>query len=146
MLHTAVSISPKRIQDLLVGESVTITCKTTWPPSDNTYQWTVNGTVVPKQRGPVFRYVAVSGIHNISCNVTSSNGETESDESIVTVLPEGTVRFVSSIRITDMNFSPELADPTSAAFQNISSVIVDWYQQALRRVQGKVSIRVNDVK
>ncbi|XP_066263884.1 uncharacterized protein [Branchiostoma lanceolatum] len=132
--------------EVIVGETVTITCDATGFPSDYNYLWTVDGTVVPNQRGAVFRYDAVSGVHKVKCRVTSSGGETESEDSTVTVLPEGTMTFVSSIRITARNFSPEMTDPNSAAFQNISTEIKDWYQQAMGSVQGQVSIRVKDAK
>ncbi|CAH1249318.1 ADGRG4 [Branchiostoma lanceolatum] len=141
-----VSIRPSEIQDLVIGETVTITCDATGFPSDYNYQWTVDGTVVPNQRGAVFRYDAVSGVHKVKCKVTSSGGETESEDSTMTVLPEGTMTFVSSIRITARSFTPEMTDPTSTAFQNISSEIKDWYQQAMGSVQGQVSIRVKDAK
>ncbi|XP_078620666.1 uncharacterized protein LOC144887358 isoform X2 [Branchiostoma floridae x Branchiostoma japonicum] len=142
-----VSIRPSEIADLVIGETVTITCKAAGFPSDYSYQWTVDRTVVPDQRDAVFRYAAaVSGVHKIKCKVTSSGGETESEDSTVTVLPEGTKTFVSSIRITGRNFSPELTDPNSAAFRNISTEMKDWYQQAVGNVQGQVSIRVKDAK
>eukprot|EP00058_Branchiostoma_floridae_P013013 XP_002598501.1 hypothetical protein BRAFLDRAFT_66878 [Branchiostoma floridae] len=142
-----VSIRPSEIEDLVIGETITITCKAAGFPSDYSYQWTVDGTVVPDQRDAVFRYAAaVSGIHKIKCKVTSSGGETESEDSTVTVLPEGTKTFVSSIRITGRNFSPELTDPNSAAFRNISTEMKDWYWQAVGNVQGQVSIRVKDAK
>ncbi|XP_078702564.1 uncharacterized protein LOC144928211 isoform X2 [Branchiostoma floridae x Branchiostoma belcheri] len=141
-----VSICPSEIEDLVVEESVTITCNTTGFPTDYNYQWTVDGTVVPNQGGPVFRYDAVSGVHKIKCKVTSSGGETESEDSTVTVLPEGTMTFVSGIRITARNFTPEMSDPCSAAFLNISKDIKDWINPAVNSVQGQKSIRVKDAK
>ncbi|XP_078666423.1 uncharacterized protein LOC144908582 isoform X2 [Branchiostoma floridae x Branchiostoma belcheri] len=141
-----VSICPPEIEDLVVGETVSITCNTTRLPGDYNYQWTVDGAVVPNQGGPVFRYGAVSGVHKIKCKVTSSSEEMESEDSTVTVLPEGTLTFVSSIRITARDFTPEMADPCSAAFKSISQEIEDWYQQAASSVQGQISIRVKDVK
>ncbi|KAI8496384.1 hypothetical protein Bbelb_256830 [Branchiostoma belcheri] len=141
-----VSICPSEIEDLAVGETVTITCNTTGFPTDYNYQWTVDGTVVPNQGGPVFRYDGVSGVHKIKCKVTSSGGETESEDSTVTVLPEGTMTFVSGIRITGRNFTPEMSDPCSAAFLNISQDIKDWINPAVNSVQGQKSIRVKDAK
>ncbi|XP_066300054.1 uncharacterized protein [Branchiostoma lanceolatum] len=143
-----VSIRPSEVQDLVVGETITITCHTARRSADYKYQWTVNGTVQPPtQRGPLFRYKAVrSGVHKVKCKVTSSGGETESEDSTLAVLPEGTKTFVSSIRITGRNFTPEMANTNSAAFKDISAEIKDWYRQALKTVQGNISIRVKDAK
>ncbi|CAH1248779.1 ADGRG4 [Branchiostoma lanceolatum] len=54
--------------------------------------------------------------------------------------------FVSSIRITARNFTPEMADSNSAAFQSISAEIENWYLQAARSVPGNISIRVKDAR
>ncbi|KAI8510944.1 hypothetical protein Bbelb_118600 [Branchiostoma belcheri] len=141
-----VSICPPEIEDLVLGETVPITCNTTGLPGDYNYQWTVDGAVVPNKGGPVFRYGAVSGVHKIKCKVTSSSEDMESEDSTVTVLPEGTLTFVSSIRITARDFNPEMADPCSAAFKSINEEIKNWYQQAASSVQGQISIRIKDVK
>ncbi|XP_066274796.1 uncharacterized protein [Branchiostoma lanceolatum] len=141
-----VSIRPSEVQDLVVGETITITCHTARRSGDFKYQWTMNGTVLPTQRGPAFRYKAVSGVHKVKCKVTSSGGETESEDSTLAVLPEGTTTFASSIRMIGRNFTPEMANPNSAAFKNISTEIRDWYGQAVRSVQGHISIRVKDLK
>ncbi|XP_035665907.1 adhesion G-protein coupled receptor G7-like [Branchiostoma floridae] len=141
-----VSIRPSEVQDVAVGEIITITCHTTRRLDEYNYQWTVNGTLVPTQRSPVFRYEAVSGVHKVKCKVTSSGGETESEDSTVTVLPEGTITFTSSIRITGRNFTPEMANPNSDDFKTISTEIKDWYRQAMTSVQGSMFIRVKDAK
>ncbi|KAI8487025.1 hypothetical protein Bbelb_352850 [Branchiostoma belcheri] len=145
-VNPVVSIRPSEVQDLVVGEVISITCKTKIRSSDYTYQWTVDGSVIPNQRGTVFRYKALSGVHKVKCKVTSPSGETESQDSTITVLSKGTVTFVSSMRITGRNFTPEMANPDSDAFQSISAEIKDWYQQALGRIQGNIYIRVKDAK
>ncbi|KAI8519490.1 hypothetical protein Bbelb_027470 [Branchiostoma belcheri] len=145
-VNPVVSIRPSAVQDLVVGEVISITCNTKRRSSDYSYQWTVDGAVVPNQRGAVFRYKAVSGVHKVRCKVKSSNGEAESEDSTITVLTKGTVTFVSSMRITGRNFTPEMANPDSADFQSISAEIKDWYQQALGGIQGNIYIRVKDAK
>ncbi|KAI8506599.1 hypothetical protein Bbelb_160260 [Branchiostoma belcheri] len=145
-VNPVVSIRPSEVQDLVVGEVISITCNTKRRSSDYTYQWTVDGVVVPNQRGAVFRYKAVSGVHKVRCKVTSPSGEAESEDSTINVLSTGTVTFVSSMRITGRNFTPEMENPDSAAFQSISTEIKDWYQQALGHIQGNIYIRVKDAK
>ncbi|XP_019639630.1 PREDICTED: uncharacterized protein LOC109481491 [Branchiostoma belcheri] len=145
-VNPVVSIRPSEVQNLVVGEVISITCNTKRRSSDYTYQWTVDGAVVPNQRGAVFRYKAVSGVHKVRCKVTSPSGEAESEDSTISVLPKGTVTFVSSMRITGRNFTPEMENPESAAFQSISTEIKDWYQQALGGIQGNIYIRVKDAK
>ncbi|XP_078619941.1 uncharacterized protein LOC144886984 isoform X1 [Branchiostoma floridae x Branchiostoma japonicum] len=141
-----VSIRPSEVQDVAVGEIITIKCHTTRRLADYNYQWTVDGTLAPSQRGEVFRYEAASGVHKVKCKVTSSGRETESEDSTVTVLQEGAITFTSSIRLTGRNFTPEMANPNSDAFKAISTEIKDWYRQAMRSVQGSIYIRVKDAK
>ncbi|XP_019631179.1 PREDICTED: adhesion G-protein coupled receptor G7-like [Branchiostoma belcheri] len=146
-LPPEVTIRPSEIQDLLVGETVTITCNATGFPGNFKYQWTVNGKVVPNHRSPIFRYEAVSGVHKVTCKVTSTGGQTESEESIVTVLPKGTMAFHSSIRMNSRNFTPEMRDSNSEAFQSISTEVKEWYRQHVSpSVPGNVSVRVKDVR
>ncbi|KAI8502497.1 hypothetical protein Bbelb_200850, partial [Branchiostoma belcheri] len=92
-------------------------------------------------------YEAVSGVHKVTCKVTSSGGQTESEESTVTVLPKGTMAFHSSIRMNSRNFTPEMRDSNSEAFQSISTEVKEWYRQHVSpSVPGIVSVRVKDVR
>ncbi|XP_066263221.1 uncharacterized protein [Branchiostoma lanceolatum] len=141
-----VNIRPSQIQNLVVRETITITCNATGFPDDFSYRWTVDETAIPNQRGHVFRSEFASGVHQVKCIVSTSGGETESADCTVTVLPEDTMTFVSSIRITARNFTPEMADSNSAAFQSISAEVKNWYLQAARSVPGKISIRVKDAR
>ncbi|KAI8486272.1 hypothetical protein Bbelb_359880 [Branchiostoma belcheri] len=68
------------IQDVTVGETVTIRCDAASPSKNVTYRWSVDGKQDPDYRGQILRYIPQrNGSHRIQCTAHTDEGDGVSD-------------------------------------------------------------------
>ncbi|XP_078656614.1 uncharacterized protein LOC144902852 isoform X2 [Branchiostoma floridae x Branchiostoma belcheri] len=68
------------IQDVTVGETVTIRCDAASPSKNVTYRWSVDGKQDPDYRGQILRYIPLrNGSHRIQCTAHTDEGDGVSD-------------------------------------------------------------------
>ncbi|XP_066297941.1 platelet glycoprotein Ib alpha chain-like [Branchiostoma lanceolatum] len=81
------------IEDVTVGETVTIRCDAASSSENITYKWSVDGKQEPDFIGPILRYIPqTNGSHRIQCTAHTEDGEGVSDIITLFVKPEAEIQ------------------------------------------------------
>ncbi|KAI8509421.1 hypothetical protein Bbelb_132690 [Branchiostoma belcheri] len=88
------------IQDVTVGETVTIRCDAASPSKNVTYRWSVDGKQDPDYRGQILRYIPQrNGSHRIQCTAHTDEGDGVSD--IITLFVKPAVEAQTLVSLNE---------------------------------------------
>ncbi|XP_078575865.1 uncharacterized protein LOC144861739 isoform X2 [Branchiostoma floridae x Branchiostoma japonicum] len=104
------------IQDVTVGETVTIRCDAASSSKNVTYKWSVDGNQDPDYMGQILRYAPqTNGSHRIQCTAHTDDGEGVSD--IITLFVKPAVEIQTTV-------SPKETTPTNATTTLRTSTVI----------------------